>query len=104
MTKEEARIRNWQKSRLVGFCLNTHGLTPEEIVVYKQMLELKEGLLTNWDSRSAAMANTPPKKYRCWCGKRTNTEYINPNMSLYAVPYLCKAHFKEAKEELNGNT
>lgn len=102
MTKEEARIRNWQKSRLVGFCLNITGLTPVEIELYEKMLELKDELLEHWDTRSAFMAEVPPKKYRCWCGSRTDIEYINPQMSLYSVPYLCKKHYKEAKEEVNG--
>lgn len=102
MTRQEAQIRNYIKFRLLGISINTNSkLTQEEIVSIDKIQEEIDKLINNWDDNSKLFVtdkkSTIFKKYKCWCGLRTNVlrmilDYDNTEI------FVCKKHFEEMKE------
>jgi len=54
-----ARIRNFNKYRLVGFFLNEDGLTPEEVKLFRYF---RKTLLESWDANSVELGLKPLNK------------------------------------------
>lgn len=85
----QVRSRNWQKARLLGFCIDTTILTEEEKIVYSEIKEKLFILKRNWDINTAKFLGHPLKPHKCnWCGKRSNVTY------LYKEQNFCKKCFK----------
>ena len=70
-------LRNWQKARLAGFCLNITSLSSSEIACYKQMLDFKELMLKNWDKDTEKLIGHKLPPHKCsWCNKRSTKQYL----------------------------
>ena len=70
-------LRNWQKARLAGFCLDRTLLTETEVYYYAQILELKDQLLKNWDGNTEVLIGHELPPHKCWdCGKRSTRQYL----------------------------
>ena len=94
MNRKQAQIRNWQKSRLTGFCLDRNALTKNEQLLYDTMMKAKQALITNWELEATANIGLakPLPKYKCWCGKRTNVERLAPSHCEGEMIHVCKNH------------
>lgn len=65
MTKQEqARIRNWNKARLMGTTFNNDGFTEGERFILEKIYELKNILLQNWDRNSVKVLGMTSKNYK----------------------------------------
>ena len=65
MTKQEiARIRNWNKARLLSFHFNEDGFSPSEIETMKYLYEIRNELLVNWDKNSVEELGMSSKNYK----------------------------------------
>jgi len=92
MTRKEAQMRNWTKFQLMGIKLNSsEGLTPKEEEALAYIKSTISTLLSYWDTRTATLAKRPLKKYKCWCGNRTNKSYIKDGIQ------VCKTHYNETE-------
>lgn len=97
--QEQARIRNWNKARLTGFCLNKNTLTTDEVDLYIKMIRLQNELLKKWDTNTAAITGREIPPYKCWCGKRTKIERLSKRPAYRGGPqYLCKTHWEEEQD------
>lgn len=95
----KATERNWNKGRLIGFCLNTSTLTNPERLLYQEILNIKDELVKGWDKQTEVFTGNPiARPYKCWCGKRSKIARLSQK---YPDQYLCLTHYKE---EQNGNT
>ena len=103
MTREQAQRRNYLKFRLLGSVLNTDNvpLSDEENATITDIKNNISNLISNWDNNSKLFVtdkkSTLFKKYKCWCGLKTNVlrkmlDYDNTEI------YVCKKHFEEMKE------
>lgn len=50
--QERARLRNWQKARLISFRLDESVLTEEEKELHRLIMQHKKTLLDFWDSET----------------------------------------------------
>lgn len=91
MTRNEAQRRNWFKARVINIVttgLDTDILTTSEIDILNKIKQLKEQLIVNWDGNTKKFPNNI-KKYKCWCGRKTNVDRkINGEQ-------VCKKHYGE---------
>lgn len=64
MTKQEkARIRNWNKARMLSFSFNKDGFSDKELSTLHKIYQLRHELLLGWDQESVNMGmNVKPKK------------------------------------------
>lgn len=69
MTKQElARIRNWQKARLIGFNITSHihnCFSEEEKVELLKIKDAIDNLLNNWDLGTKAVGLKPRNTKKC---------------------------------------
>lgn len=96
MTKQQlARDRNWIKARFVGTVagINREALQPGELELLNKIIELRDRLIMNWDSNSAAMG-LHIRQHKCdLCGRRMD----NPKLRQLGdeTLTLCPKHAKE---------
>lgn len=70
-------LRNWQKARLAGFCLNKSLLTELERYNYAIIEQYQEAMLKNWDKHTAKLIGHELPPHKCkWCGRRGTKEYL----------------------------
>lgn len=87
-TKEQIRTRNWNKARLMGFCLDTRVLTPIEKLLYQKAMDSLKALELGWDSNTESYIGHLLKPHKCkWCGKRSNVPHIFNNENYCAHCY-----------------
>ena len=81
MTKENIRIRNWQKMRLMGMTIDMRVLTDEEVVYCRELLYFRDYLIEHWDRETEILIghSLPPHKC-CSCGRRFWSTYTLPGM------------------------
>lgn len=105
MTRNEAQRRNWLKYRILGTTNTpfiTQGLlTFHEIDLINKINKIKKELIENWDENTKQFITNKQssiyKKYKCYCGKRTNVDRkINGEQ-------VCKKHFDLYKEHGKSN-
>ena len=71
----KARERNWSKARLSGITFNKTSFTPSELLIVKQIEDLRDTLLSNWDKNTEEHLGIKLKPLKCsWCSKRFNQE------------------------------
>ena|SRR5688572_27335958 len=97
MTNEQKRIRNWQKMRLMGFCLNEEGLSEEERRVYNFIKELKFEMLNHWDSETEILIGHPLSPYKCCrCQRRVKGDLVMREAGFDGEDlYFCRKHLEE---------
>lgn len=103
MTRMQAQRRNFLKYRLTGIHLDTKTkcLTEFEIEKLELIKHLVLDLLTEWDSSSLEFVEEDSsafKKYKCFCGQRSNVKRIMYN-SDNSVSTVCKKHYKQYLQE-----
>lgn len=65
MTRQEkARIRNWNKARIMGLTFNTDGFSKKELETVKYIYVLRDELLVNWDKNSVQELGMSSKNYK----------------------------------------
>lgn len=94
--QERAKLRNWQKAKLIAFKLDESVLTEEEKELHRLIMEHKKTLLDFWDAETEKTTGHPPYPYKCiWCGRRSLREH------LIGEDNYCKKHFKELNEHVD---
>ena len=104
MTRQQAQRRNFLKYRLSGIQINSFEnsdiLHNEELITINLINDNIKKLMNNWDDSTKQMTSknsSVHKKYKCWCGKRTNIPRIILNYDNTEI-FACKKHFDEMKE------
>lgn len=88
------KLRNWQKARLLGFCLNESVLTEIELRLYYEAKANLNTIINLWDSSTEELLGHKLKPHKCfWCGKRSNKSYISEEDGRN----YCKKHYNELK-------
>jgi len=67
----KARERNWSKARLSALTFNKTSFTPLELLLVKQIEDLKDTLLKDWDKNTEEHLGIKLKPHKChFCSKR----------------------------------
>lgn len=91
----DIRVRNWQKARLMGFCLDIRVMTLGERKHYEAAMAELKLIKDHWDSGTEHLIGHSLRPYKCsLCGRRSNKSYLF-NMGLESERNYCKKHFKE---------
>jgi hypothetical protein len=90
-----AQKRNYLKFRLMGMIISPgDAVTEEEAQQFRQMYEIRQNLLQNWDAGSERIFEHSLPRYKChYCGKRTNREYKLTDYTGAEI-HCCKRHYK----------
>ena len=93
--QELARARNWNKARLMGALhLDLDGLIQSEREALKELKEMRDTILSHWDSNTVIFRGKPFKyPHKCYfCSRRSKTKYVL-DWTGPGVITACKRHY-----------
>lgn len=80
----KARERNWSKARLSGISFNKNSFTSPELLLVKQIEDLKDTLLKEWDQNTEEHLGIKLKPLKCnLCNKRFNGDLLEEGEKYY---------------------
>jgi hypothetical protein len=98
--QEISRKRNWLKFKLAGLTIphSDDYVTLEEVIIIKQILDLKKALLGNFNKNSRAFAIKIPE-HRCFSMNCRNKAKFKTHEEFYGKEvYFCKKCYTEYLE------
>jgi hypothetical protein len=99
MTKLQlAQKRNYFKFVLSGMIkpVDLSVLTPAEIIMWRQLIRLRDNLIEGFDGNSRLNGLNVPE-HRCWCGKAGKYDIPEDYPYITKAQKFCKKHFKNIK-------
>lgn len=100
-----SKMRNWSKLRIMGFAgFNLTVFTNKELIILRQMFDLRDELLDGWDNESKKLGFKVPK-HRCrWCNKAATHQIVLDDSTMTSNDnWFCSKHKKEIEDDTTTN-